>query len=266
MTYLALGVEYNGSAYNGFQLQPDAPSIQGELEKALSIVGDSDIHIICAGRTDSGVHATGQVISFESPNERPLKAWLMGVNANLPQDISITWAHEVNEKFSARFSAFARRYRYIIYNGRNRPAIGNGLVSHYYRARLDENAMNEAAQCLLGENDFSTFRGAGCQSRSPMRNVSDISVTRRGSYVILDITANAFLLHMVRNIAGSLIEIGLGKQPISWMEEIFKQKNRNLAGPTALPDGLYLVDVSYPPIYELPKREELGPFFINLIC
>ncbi|MGN1393040.1 MAG: tRNA pseudouridine(38-40) synthase TruA [Succinivibrionaceae bacterium] len=260
--HVALGIEYKGTSYKGFQRQKEEISVQGELEKALSKIAAEPIETFCAGRTDAKVHATGQVVDFFTNSERPIQAWVIGTNANLPRDISVTWAKEVSDNFHSRFSATARRYRYVILNNRSRPGICNGLISHYYNAYLDDVAMNQAAQCLVGEHDFTTFRGAGCQSRTPMRNVHRVFVTRIGDYVIIDITANAFLLHMVRNIVGSLVEIGYGRKPISWLQEIFEAKNRNLAGATAQPDGLYLVDVTYPCIYEIPKPTNLGPFLL----
>lgn len=263
MYYFALGVEYNGSAYKGFQRQNEEASVQGELEKAISIVANENIVTYCAGRTDAGVHGTGQVINFATNNYRGVQAWTIGVNANLPKDISITWAKEVDESFHARFSAVARRYRYIILNSRCRSGIGNNLISHYHTAHIDHEKMNEAAQCLVGEHDFSSFRGAGCQSRSPMRNVHHVFVKRYGDYVIVDIKANAFLLHMVRNIVGTLLEVGFNRKPIEWVKEVFEAKDRNKAGPTAQPYGLYLVDVSYPDSFDLPKRNHLGPLFLD---
>lgn len=258
--HIALGIEYNGKNYCGFQRQNEVISVQGELEKALSKIAAAPIETFCAGRTDAGVHATGQVINFITDSIRGMQAWIIGTNSQLPPDISVKWAVEVPEDFHSRFSATARRYRYVILNDRSRPGIMNGLVSHYYNAILDENLMHQAAQCLIGEHDFTSFRGAGCQSRTPMRNVHAVSVTRNGAFVTVDITANAFLLHMVRNIVGSLIEIGYKRKPVEWMKEVFEAKNRNLAGPTAQPDGLYLVDVTYPERFNLPKPLNLGPF------
>lgn len=260
--HIALGVEYNGMNYSGFQRQKHVNSVQGELERAVSLVANEEIGTFCAGRTDAGVHATGQVISFDTNSIRPEQAWILGCNAHLPKDITIRWAKEMLASFHARFSATARRYRYVIFNERPRPGLGNGLVTHYHYGELDAEAMHEAAQCLLGENDFTSFRGINCQSRTPMRNVHFINVSRTGSYVIIDIEANAFLLHMVRNIVGSLMDIGCGKRDSQWLKDIFAAHNRSLASPTAPPDGLYLVDVTYPLEFEVPRPRNLGPLFL----
>lgn len=260
--HCALGIEYNGRDYNGFQRQKDVVSVQGELERAISIVADENINIICAGRTDAGVHATGQVVSFDATKVRSMQAWTLGVNANLPSNIAVTWAQEMPQDFHARFSATARRYRYIIFNGRCRPGLGTGLVTHYHMGELDAQKMQTAAQCLIGEHDFTTFRGINCQSRTPNRDVHFVKVWRQGSYVIVDIAANAFLLHMVRNIVGSLLEVGSGKKEIGWISEIFLAKNRQLAAATAPSDGLYLVDVTYPAHFRVPRPENIGPLFL----
>lgn len=259
---IALGIEYNGQAYKGFQRQKSFDSVQERIEKALSRVAGTDIETFCAGRTDASVHATGQVVNFTTDVVRPSHAWMLGTNVFLPSDISVKWVKETSDDFHARFSATARRYRYVILNNRSRPGILSGKVSHYYHGTLNEFDMNEAAQCLVGEHDFTSFRAAGCESRTPWRNVHRVSVSRIGDYVIVDITANAFLLHMVRNIVGSLLEVGYGHQPVSWMAEVFEGKDRTKAGPTAQPDGLYLVDVTYPDEFAIPKNTNLGPFLL----
>ncbi len=260
--HIALGVEYNGQNYSGFQRQKHTIGVQNKLEEAISIVADEAIETVCAGRTDAMVHATGQVISFSTTKSRPCQAFMLGVNAHLPPDIAITWAKEVSEDFHARFSATARRYRYLIHNERAREAIGNGLITRFHQGHLDEKKMHKAAQIFLGEHDFSSFRGINCQSHTPMRNVHFCNVSRIGSYVLVDIEANAFLLHMVRNIVGSLLDIGTGKHDINWLQEVFEAKNRSLASPTAPADGLYLVDVTYPTNFQLPRRANLGPFLM----
>ncbi|RLV58712.1 tRNA pseudouridine(38-40) synthase TruA [Parashewanella curva] len=257
---IALGVEYDGSAYFGWQRQKEVDSVQAQLEKALSFIANETIELQCAGRTDAGVHGTGQVVHFDTNAERPLKAWSMGVNANLPDNIAVRWAKEVDEDFHARFSATARRYRYIIYNHKLRPGILRHGVSHYH-GDIDEKKMHQAAQALLGEQDFTSFRAIQCQSNTPFRNVHHVRVTRQGNYVIVDIAANAFLHHMVRNIVGSLIEIGLGNQPLDWMATLLALKDRNQAAPTAKAGGLYLIDVTYPESIGLPKPT-LGPLFL----
>ncbi|MHA2939996.1 tRNA pseudouridine(38-40) synthase TruA [Vibrio sp. RC27] len=257
---IALGVEYDGSAYYGWQRQKEVNSVQQELEKALSVVANSPIDVLCAGRTDAGVHGTGQVVHFETNVERKLVAWTMGANANLPLDIAVRWATEVSDEFHARFSATARRYRYIIYNHKLRPGILSTGVSHYH-VELDEQKMHQAGQYLLGENDFSSFRAAHCQSRSPWRNVIHLNVTRHGDYVVIDVKANAFVHHMVRNIVGSLMVVGRGEQPIEWIDWLLKAKDRKLAGATAKAEGLYLVDVDYPESFGIPKHA-IGPLFL----
>lgn len=260
--YLALGVEYKGIAYSGFQRQNHTIGVQNKLEEALSIVANEQIETFCAGRTDAKVHASGQVISFTTNAQRPVHAWMLGTNAHLPDDIAITWAKEVDENFHARFSALARRYRYIIHNAKPRMGICSGLITRFHAAKLDETLMHEAAQILIGEHDFSSFRGINCQSHTPMRNVHFINVSRIGDYVIVDIEANAFLLHMVRNIVGALFDIGIKKHDKAWLKEVLNAKDRKFCSPTAPPDGLYLVDVTYPKEYDLPQRANLGPFIM----
>ncbi|MCL1113628.1 MULTISPECIES: tRNA pseudouridine(38-40) synthase TruA [Shewanella] len=257
---VALGIEYDGSGFFGWQRQADVDSVQAQLEKALSYVANEPIEVFCAGRTDAGVHGTGQVVHFDTTASRPLTAWTLGINANLPDTIAVRWAKEVDDSFHARFSATARRYRYVIYNHQLRPGILRSGVSHYH-GDINENLMHEAAQLLLGENDFTSFRAVQCQSNTPFRNVHKVSVTRQGMYVMVDIQANAFLHHMVRNIVGSLLEVGLGNKPIEWMSELLAIKDRNQAAATAKPNGLYLVDVTYPEQYNIPKLA-LGPLFM----
>ncbi|NUF27412.1 tRNA pseudouridine38-40 synthase [Gilliamella bombicola] len=258
---IALGIEYDGSGYFGWQRQQSVDSIQEKLESALSIIANAPINVFCAGRTDAGVHATGQVVHFETQAERSPSAWTMGVNSHLPDNIAVRWSQTVEDSFHARFSAIARRYRYVIYNHRYRPAILAKGVSHYYLP-LNEILMHQAAQYLLGENDFSSFRAAQCQSRTPWRNIHHIEVTRQGAYIIVDIKANAFVHHMVRNIVGSLLEVGAGNQRPEWIYELLQAKDRTQAAATAKPEGLYLVQVDYPSEYQIPDPS-LGPLFLR---
>lgn len=256
---IALGIEYNGRNYYGWQRQQGMATVQGRLEQALSKIADHPVAVTCAGRTDAGVHATGQVVHFDVEVDRAEPAWTLGVNSNLPDDIAVRWMMPVSDDFDARFSATARRYRYVIYNSPTRPAILAGGVTHSYYP-LDETRMQQAAPVLLGEHDFSAFRAAHCQSNTPFRDVRFIEVTRRGDYIMVEIMANAFLHHMVRNIVGSLIEIGKGEQPVDWLESLLLGKDRTVAAATAKPHGLYLVDVTYPAAYNLPRRQ-WGPLF-----
>lgn len=263
----ALGLEYDGAAYNGWQRQksPELPTVQASLERALGFVakgrGAPAIAVQCAGRTDARVHASHQVVHFESPIERPEKAWVLGSNANMEKDISVKWAKPIRADFHARFSATARRYRYVICNREIRPAHLRNNVT-WVRKPLDEALMQSEAHCLIGEQDFSAFRGAGCQSNTPMRNVHFVNVTRSGDYVVVDIQANAFLLHMVRNIVGVLIEVGSGESPSGRTAQVLAGRNRSEGGVTGKPYGLYLIDVLYPDEFNIPKSE-LGPFFLG---
>ncbi|WP_394201018.1 tRNA pseudouridine(38-40) synthase TruA [Shewanella waksmanii] len=257
---VALGIEYDGSGYFGWQRQAEVDSVQQQLEQALSFVANEPIAVQCAGRTDAGVHATGQVVHFETNAVRKLSAWTLGVNVNLPDNIAVRWATEVDDDFHARFSATARRYRYMIYNHQLRPGILRSGVSHY-PGDIDEKLMHQAAQSLLGEQDFTSFRAIQCQSNTPFRCVHEVNVTRQGMYICVDIKANAFLHHMVRNIVGSLLEVGYGRQPVTWIADLLALKDRTQAAATAKPNGLYLVDVTYPEQYQLPKLA-LGPLFM----
>lgn len=257
---IALGVEYDGQQYYGWQRQQAVPSVQACLEKAISQVAAEPVAVTCAGRTDAGVHATGQVVHFDVTNVRDDRAWTLGVNALLPNDIAIRWYAEVSNDFSARFSATARRYRYIIQNSPLRPGILKQGITHCYHA-LDAERMHQAAQAICGEHDFTSFRASHCQSNTPFRNIHFVEVKRLGDFIVIDIKANAFVHHMVRNIVGSLIIIGQGEQPVSWMAELLQARDRKLAAATAKPNGLYLVDVIYPEEFGIPQVP-IGPLFL----
>lgn len=226
--------------------------MQDTLESALSAVASAAVRVHCAGRTDSGVHGFGQVIHFEAPVQRSPKSWVLGGNANLPEDVRLHWAQPVAGDFHARFSALSRRYRYLIANTPVRPALMAGQLT-WQRYPLDHELMHAEAQSLLGERDFSAFRAAGCQSRTPMRNVQAISVSRRGDLVVVDIRANAFLHHMVRNIVGSLLAVGSARAAPGWLAQLLAGRDRTRAADTAPAAGLYLVEVEYPARYKLPR-------------
>ncbi|MEP6390864.1 MAG: tRNA pseudouridine(38-40) synthase TruA [Halioglobus sp.] len=260
---VACCIEYNGREFSGWQSQPhlNVSTVQEVLEQALSAIAAQPIRVHCAGRTDAGVHGLGQVAHFDDPVGRSCKAWVMGTNASLPRSVRVHWARAVPEEFHARFSAHARHYRYIISNTVIRPALMEGMVT-WYRAPLDAAKMHEAAQVLLGEQDFSAFRAASCQSSTPMRNMQSIAVHRKEHCVVIDLTANAFLHHMVRNIVGSLMVVGCGKKPVQWLGELLAGRNRTVAADTAAADGLYLAGVDYPAEFGLP-RSKPGPMILT---
>jgi tRNA pseudouridine38-40 synthase len=245
MSRIALGIEYDGSLFSGWQYQNERRTVQGELEKALSSVADQNIVVHCAGRTDAGVHALEQVVHFDTTAARNLISWVMGGNTNLPNDVRIIWARDAVDNFHARFSAIARFYRYVILNRKMKSALQRSQVTWCYNP-LDEKKMHVAAQALIGEHDFSSFRAQGCQSNSPNRLMHFINVYRQGEQVIIELSANAFLHHMVRNITGVLMDIGMGKQSVSWTRELLDIKDRTQAAVTAPPYGLYLGGVYYP--------------------
>jgi tRNA pseudouridine38-40 synthase len=257
---VVLTVEYQGSKYKGWQRQKasNVVTVQASLERALSFVANHPVTVFCAGRTDAGVHATHQVVHFCSSSNRNKKAWVSGTNTKLPSDIRVVNAYELDATFHARFSASSRSYRYIIANMKVTSAFLYPMVTTV-NEKLDAQLMHESAQCLLGEHDFTSFRGSGCQSNSPIRYMSHICVERTGDFIFIDITANAFLLHMVRNIAGMLIAIGKGKYQASKMMSVLHAKDRQSADVTAPPNGLYLVGVSYPAKYQLDSLPEYPP-------
>lgn len=263
-TRVALRVEYHGGAFNGWQAQTklDVPTVQEALESGLSKIANTPVKTSCAGRTDTGVHASGQIVHFDDPVGRSLKSWVFGANSETPDTVSIHWAGQVTSDFHARFSATARRYRYVIANTATKPAQLTGLVTHYKRP-LNAELMHEVSQALLGENDFSAFRAASCQSPTPWRNMMRISVERRGDFVMIDLEANAFLHHMVRNIVGSLLLVGAGLRDASWFFDVFEGKDRTVAGDTAAAAGLYLVGVTYPERFSIPLVGNV-PAFISL--
>ncbi len=249
---IALGVEYDGSGFVGWQTQKDGNSVQQAVERALSQVANHPIAVTCAGRTDAGVHAWGQVIHFDTNAQRDSRAWVLGANTNLPNDIAITWAKEVGEGFHARFSALSRTYRYVVLTRGARSPIHRDHATWRYRP-LDVDAMQEAANGLLGEHDFSAFRAASCQSKSAHRRIFTLKVLASSDGLVMDITANAFLQHMVRNIAGVLMKIGAGEASPQWCAEVLASKDRRQGGVTAPAEGLYFVSVKYPEQFDLPK-------------
>ncbi len=252
MPRIALGLEYDGSSFAGWQAQVHASGIQSAVESALSFVAANPVTVTCAGRTDAGVHATMQVVHFDTPVQRTERAWVMGANANLPDSVSALWARAIAEDFHARYAALARSYRYVILNRTPRPALLRERVC-WVREPLNAELMNEAAQALVGEHDFSSFRAAECQSPTPVRRLQHIQVTRLNEYVVLDVTANAFLHHMVRNIAGVLLAVGRGRQPIDWPAMLLRVRDRTQGGITAPASGLYLFGVSYPEQFAIPS-------------
>lgn len=260
---LAAIVSYSGHAYRGWQIQQTGvPSVQAEIEKALSKIANHPVNTVCAGRTDAGVHGSYQVVHFDASVERAFYSWIMGVNSQLPKDINLLWIGTVPDSFSARFSAIYRRYFYVIYNHPIRPAINYSGLS-WFTQTLDAQKMHLAAQSLVGEHDFTSYRASACQSKSPYRNVEHVNVTRYDNIVVIDIQANAFLHHMVRNIAGVLMSVGIGEAPTSWPEEVLQQKDRREAGVTAKPGGLYLVDVGYPSEFNIPSANPVIPFQVQ---
>ena len=251
---IALGVEYDGARFHGWQTQIGVPTAQQALETALSRVADHPVIVHCAGRTDAGVHGYGQVVHFDTPAQRAPRAWVLGGNTNAPPGLGVLWAQAMPETFHARFSARRRRYRYVILNRPVRPAVLHGRVA-FERTPLDAAAMHRAGQGLLGEHDFSAFRAAACQAKHPVRTLLRLDATRRGDFVVLDVTANAFLHHMVRNLAGTLIAVGRGERPEGWAREILESADRRRAGVTAPPQGLYFMGVGYPEAFGVPERE-----------
>lgn len=230
--------------------------MQDALEQALSGVAGVPVHTACAGRTDAGVHAMAQVAHFDTETNRPLSAWTRGANALLPQSVAVTWARQVEGDFHARFSATGRRYVYWLLSRPQRPGLLTGRVGWTHRA-LDEATMAQAAQCLLGQHDFSAFRAAECQAKSPVKTLREVRIERHGDLIRFEFAADAFLQHMVRNIVGSLVYVGSGRQPADWMQEVLDSRDRTRAAPTFSPAGLYLAAVEYDPVWNLPTAPDI---------
>ncbi len=253
MQRIALGVEYDGHAFCGWQAQKEGvPTVQGAVELALSKVANESVRVICAGRTDTGVHAAEQVIHFDSAVERSNRSWVFGANAHLPDTVCLLWAQPIATVFHARFSAQRRRYQYVIFNRQIRPTYLAYRTTWEYRP-LDEKRMQQGADFLIGKHDFNAYRAVGCQASSPIREIHRLRITRKNEFVLIDVEANAFLHHMVRNIAGVLMDIGAGEKEPSWAQEILQARDRRQGGVTASPAGLYLTGVSYGEDFILPQ-------------
>ncbi len=250
MTRVVCAVEYDGAGFCGWQRQDHSPSVQARVEQALSKVANQPVKVVCAGRTDTGVHATWQIIHFDSEVERSPRSWVLGANANLPHSVRLLLAQPVDDSFHARFSALSRTYRYVILNREVRTALLRQRASWHYHS-LDADLMQQAANLLHGEHDFSSFRAVACQANNPVRTIQRLDIRRSGDFLYLDIQANAFLHHMVRNIAGVLMTVGSGRRPADWVSEILALRDRTRGGVTAPASGLYLVGVSYPEAFGL---------------
>jgi len=256
-----LVLEYRGAEYKGWQAQKyNVQTVQESLESAISKIADHPVKVICAGRTDSKVHASAQVVHFETHAERDNKAWVFGINANLPADISVVAANVVDDDFHARFSAISRRYRYIIFSNRLRPALLSKEVTWTYK-ELDILKMQEAARCFVGTHDFSSFRAVGCQANSPIRTILNFEIYESGRYIVLDVRANAFLHHMIRNFAGVLMAIGAGEKEMGWAQQVLDARDRTKGGITGPALGLYFVHAEYPQEFNIPQVP-LGPHFL----
>lgn len=260
MNKWVLGIEYDGSAYCGWQKQRHSPSVQAELEKALSFVANKPVELVCAGRTDTSVHACEQIAHFEMEIQRTDRAWLLGANCRLPRDIRISWIQPISRSFHARFSAIARSYRYIIQNSAVPSALFHDKLCWEHR-KLDHGLMHNAAQKLVGEHDFNAFRAAGCQAKSAVRTIHYLAVSRSDEFIYIDIKANAFLHHMVRNIAGSLMTIGTGEHDTDWLLQVLNSKDRRRAAKTAAAAGLYFIRAFYPDEFNLPQIESKPVLF-----
>ncbi|WP_374682763.1 tRNA pseudouridine(38-40) synthase TruA [Accumulibacter sp.] len=252
---IALAVEYDGSAYRGWQKQPGGGTVQDAFQEALQQFAGTAVRVICAGRTDAGVHALGQVVHFDTLLERPMFSWVRGINTFLPPAVAVRWAQPVADDFHARASAYARHYRYLLLNRAHRTGLWPGRVGWYHHP-LDLGALRAGAALLLGEHDFSAFRAAQCQAHSPVKLMHKAEVTRVGDLLVFDFEASAFLHHMVRNLVGSLVHVGQGKHPPGWIAELLAAGDRRLAAPTFAAAGLYLAAVRYPPHWGLPLGEE----------
>jgi tRNA pseudouridine38-40 synthase len=251
---IAIGIEYDGSRFHGWQSQPKGDTVQDHLERALATVAGEHVRLAAAGRTDAGVHALAQVAHFETSAVRPDSAWVRGTNALLAQAIAVQWAAAVPDDFHARYSAVSRSYRYLLYNHPVRPALHSGRVG-WFHLPLDVDAMRAASKQLSGEHDFSAFRSSECQAKSPVRTMRSSAIEQRGAYFSFEFTANGFLHHMVRNIVGCLVYVGKGKYPPGWLAEVLAGRDRRQAAPTFAPDGLYLSGVEYAPGWKLPAFE-----------
>jgi tRNA pseudouridine38-40 synthase len=248
----AIGLEYDGSPFSGWQSQPGVPSVQDTLQAALGGIAGERVSVTAAGRTDAGVHALEQVAHFDTSAQRPLTAWVRGANALLPHEIAVLWAQPVPDDFHARFSAQARSYRYVLINRPVRPALQHGKAG-WFHAPLDVEQMREAARCLLGQHDFSAFRSSECQAKTPVKRLSQLDIRKDGDTLFFDLSADAFLHHMVRNIIGCLVYVGKGRRPAPWLREVLESRDRNKAAPTFAPDGLYLRRVAYDAKWQLPQ-------------
>ena len=247
---VALGLEYDGAAYCGWQSQAGGGAVQDAVEVAISAVADTPTRVICAGRTDAGVHALEQVVHFDTDVNRPVTAWVRGVNAHLPKDIAVRWAQPVADDFHARFSARGRRYRYLLLNRPQRPGLNAHRVG-WFHLPLDLALMQSAATCLLGEHDFSAFRAAECQAKSPVKLLRRASISQQGDLFVFEFEASAFLHHMVRNLVGALVFVGKGKYPPDWLAQVLAGRQRQAAAPTFAADGLYFAGVDYDPVWNL---------------
>ncbi len=261
---IALGLSYDGTNFSGWQSQPAACTVQDALELAIVKIAQHPVRVHAAGRTDAGVHATGQVIHFQTMSMRPISAWVRGVNAFLPATIRVEWAHEVGDEFHARFSAYERSYQYLLYNA----PVSSSLMATkagWFHLPLDLLAMSEAASYLLGEHDFSAFRASECQAKTAVRHLKKAQVRAVDQYFIFDFSANAFLQHQVRNMIGALVYIGKGAHPPVYMQDLLAQRDRNLAPPTFSPHGLYLTEVQYDQKWGLPSVKSASKSITLLI-